>query len=240
MSDIIDINTLFGPLPAAASDLSVDDLTELMSRHSIKACCTLSTIGMLLDHNSGNSATRAACGESPSLEAAATVNPMAFFGGDGPYKRFKADGFKLVRFFPGFQGWDPVAESFVALAQVLGEQELPIMVDVDQSGMASGLIRTLDSYEAPIILAGMDETTISEGVALMRAKNNVFVETSNLLAAGAIKQVVESVGPERILYGSGAPSRPMASGLAILKYSGLTDEQTDLVLGGNAKRMLGL
>ncbi len=240
MAEIIDINTLFGPLPAAASDLSVDDLTAMMSRHSVKSCCTLSTIGMLLDHNSGNSATRAACGESPSLEAAATVNPMAFFGGDGPYKRFRSDGFKLVRFFPGFQGWDPDAESFVALARVLGEQELPIMVDIDRSGMASRLTRALDFYEGPIVLSSVDETSVSEAVALMRAKNNVFVETSSLLAAGAVKQVVDSVSPERILYGSGAPSRPMASGLAILKHSGLTDEQSDLVLCGNAKRLLGL
>ena len=49
MSDIIDINTLFGPLPAAASDLTVDDLMGLMGRHSVKSCCTLSTIGDVLE-----------------------------------------------------------------------------------------------------------------------------------------------------------------------------------------------
>src|SRR5215468_2607210 len=108
MSEIIDINTLFGPMPAAASDLSVEELAALMKRHAVSAGCTLSTVGLLLDHNSGNSATRAACSENRKLIPTATINPMSFFGGDGAHARFKADGFRLVRFFPAVQGWDIV------------------------------------------------------------------------------------------------------------------------------------
>src|SRR5215831_13621882 len=117
MSDIIDINTLFGPMPAAASDLSVDELSGLMEKHSVRACCTLSTIGLLLDHQMGNAATRAACGENPRLLPAATVNPQTYFGEEGPFTRFAADGFKLVRFFPGAQGWEPDYAPFVALVK---------------------------------------------------------------------------------------------------------------------------
>src|SRR5215468_11050422 len=106
MSEIIDINTLFGPMPAAASDLSVEELAALMKRHSVSAGCTLSTVGLLLDHNSGNSATRAACAENRALIPVATINPLSFFGTEGPHLRFKQDGFRLVRFFPVAQCWD--------------------------------------------------------------------------------------------------------------------------------------
>src|SRR5918911_145496 len=112
MDDIVDVNTLFGPLPAAATDLSVEDLAALMRRHGVRACCTLSTVGLLLDHNSGNAATRAACSENPSLVPVATINPQSYFGGNGGQTRFREDGFKLARFFPGLQGWDAVYAPF--------------------------------------------------------------------------------------------------------------------------------
>ena len=240
VAEIIDINTLFGPLPPAASDLSVDDLTALMARHSIKVSCTLSTIGALLDHNAGNSATKAACSESPSLAPVATVNPKAFFGGEGAHTRFKADGFKLVRFFPAMQGWDPGSDAFAGLLTELAAQGLPIMIDTNDSGCATRAVSAAAGYGAAVILASIDEQTVSEAVSLARRNDNVYIETSNLLASGAISHAVDVIGPERLMFGSGAPSRPTASGLAALKFSGLSEGDMERVLGGNAKRVLGI
>src|ERR687884_451931 len=115
MDEIVDINTLFGPWPAAASDLSVEDLAGLMHRHGVGTCCTLSTVGLLLDHQAGNAATRAACAENPRLAPVATINPQCYFGGDAGLARLRADGFKLARFFPGLQGWDVDYAPFIAL-----------------------------------------------------------------------------------------------------------------------------
>src|SRR5258708_27397112 len=103
MDDIIDINTLFGPLPVASSDLSVDTLLQLMQKHKVGTACILSTLGLLLDPTVGNAATRAACGEHPELLPIATLNPTMYFGDSEPILRLKADKFCMVRFFPGDQ-----------------------------------------------------------------------------------------------------------------------------------------
>jgi predicted TIM-barrel fold metal-dependent hydrolase len=240
MSEIIDINTFFGPHPAATSDLSVDDLIGLMHKHSVKLCCTLSTIGLLLDHNAGNSTTRSACADSDSLAPVATINPIAFFGGESKQHSFKTDGFKMVRFFPWLQDWDSEFAPFKHVASVLSADKIALMVDLNRTGMATHVVESLRDYDAPIILAGITDRMLSEAIVLMRSRSNIFVETSALLATGAIKLAAESVGAERLLYGSGAPARPMASGLAALKYSGLTEDQKSLVLGGNARRVLVL
>ena len=76
--------------------------------------------------------------------------------------------------------------------------------------------------------------------ALMRAFDNVYIETSTLLATGALKLAVDTVGSERILYGSGAPARPMASGLGVLQRAGITEAQQADVLGGNARKLFGM
>lgn len=238
--DIIDINTMFGPLPIAAVDLSVDDLSALMKKHGIERACTLSTVGLMLDHNAGNAATRAACAENPSLVPVATVNPQVYYGEEGPFTRFATDGFRMVRFFPQVQGWPVDYAPFVHLAQRLEAERLPIMMEISHPGTATRLMNVLAGRQTPVLLAGIDEQTLAEAVILMRQHANVYVETSSLLATGVIKHVVDCVGAERVLYGSGAPSRPMASGLGVLRYVELTDMQRALVLGGNARRLLGI
>src|SRR5438105_4892720 len=115
MDDIIDVNTMFGPQPSAASDLSVDELYELMAKHGVRAACTLSTVGVLLDHNAGNGATRAACADSQTLLPVATINPQSYFGGDSPLAKFQSDGFRMVRFLPHAQGWEPDYAPFVSV-----------------------------------------------------------------------------------------------------------------------------
>ena len=114
------------------------------------------------------------------------------------------------------------------------------MVDVDRPGVASRLVQSLVSHPAPLVLAAVDESMIAEAIALMRSHARIFVETSRLISVGAIRQIVDSVGADRVLYGSGAPLQPMASVLGVLKHAGLSDEQRALVLGGNAKNLLGV
>ena len=60
MDAIVDINTLFGPMPFASTDMTVDALLALMHKHNVGQACVLSTLGVLLDATGGNGATRAA------------------------------------------------------------------------------------------------------------------------------------------------------------------------------------
>ena len=240
MSQIIDINTMFGPHPSAAADLSVDELESMMQKHGVGLCCTLSTVGMLLDHNSGNAATRAACAEHTTLLPVATVNPQMVFDMEGPFTRFKAEGFRMVRLFPDWQGWDPDYAPCVAIAKRLEPEGLPLMVEITGTGIATRLVTALVGHPAPLILGGITQETVAEAITLMRSHSAIYIETSHLVAVGAIRQVADSVGADRILYGSGAPARPMASGLAAVKHAGLSEAQSTQVLGGNARALLGI
>lgn len=240
MDHIIDVDTMFGPLPAGAADLSVDELAGMMSRHQVQACCTLSTIGMLLDHNAGNAATRVACSEQTNLLPVATLNPQLLFTLDDLLTRLKADGFKMVRFFPAEQGWDPSYGPIRGIAEALQTEGLPMMIGVERTGSASRIVGALANHPGPLILAGVDETTVAEAVSLMRQNDHLYLSTANLVAVGLVKQVIDSVGADRLLYGSGAPSRPMASALGVLKFADLADEQRTAVLGGNAHKLFGV
>lgn len=240
MDDIVDINTLFGPLPVASTDLNVDSLSELLQKYRIRAACTLSTLGLLLDPSVGNAATRAACAEHPELIPVATLNPTMFFGDVAPIRQLQPDGFCVARFFPTIQGWPVGFVPFRNMLQPLAESKLPIMIDVDSPGQITTLTGVLNGYPAAVILAEVSVSLLAETTAALRQFPNWFVETSRLLAPGAIKLIADTAGPERVLFGTGAPSRPIASVLNTMQYAGLSEEARQQVLSGNAKRILGI
>jgi hypothetical protein len=238
MDDIVDINTLFGPLPVGSSDLTVDVLLALMKKHKVGAACTLSTLGLLLDPAIGNAATRAACSEHPTLLPVATFNPTMFFGDTAPLQRLKADGFVLLRFFPTAQGWPMDYTPFQALVASLQPMGLPMMINVERVGEITTLTHVLEGYGGPVVLAGVDISTLSEAIAALRRHANWHIELSRLLAPGSIKLAADNVGIERLLFGTSAPSHPIASALHTLQHAGLADDARRQILGANSRRLL--
>lgn len=240
MDEIVDINTLFGPLPQSSNDLTVESLLELMQHNGVGRACSLSTLGLLLDPTVGNAVTRATCAENSALLPVATFNPTRYFGDREPLNRIKADGFSLVRFFPTQQGWPIDYAPFHAVLTDLRDLGLTVMVGVSAPGDITALARVLGESPAPVVLADVHIGLLAEAVTVLRRHTHWHIETSNLLAPGAIQMAVHAVGAERILFGTNAPGHPIASALDTLNITALTDQQRAHILGGNARRVLSL
>jgi hypothetical protein len=227
-----------GPLPVASTDLTLDALAALMEKHNVSRACTLSTLGLLLDPAVGNAATRAACYEHDLLLPTATLNPTLFFGSTAPLKQLKDDGFYMVRFFPTEQRWPVGFAPFAAIVEGLAPVGLPIMVGVRSPGEITALEPILGGYPGPVILSDVGTTLLAESVAALRRQAHWHVEISSLLMLGAIKAVADSVGADRLLFGTGAPSRPVAGALRTLDYAGVSGRARKQILAGNARRIL--
>jgi len=237
MESIVDVNTLFGPLPAASVDLTVEVLLDLMSNGGVSSACTLSTLGLLLDAGVGNAATRAACEEYPQLIPTATLNPTSFFGDDTPITRISSEGFRMVRFFPAAQGWPILYQPFSSILEILTRSNLPVMVSITHPGEITAL-ESFAGFYPNIVLSGVDLSLLPEAIAALRRKPGWFVETSRLVAIGSVKMVADNVGPERLLFGTGAPAQSLSAALHALMHSGLSDVDRALILSGNAQRIL--
>jgi predicted TIM-barrel fold metal-dependent hydrolase len=240
MSDIIDVNALYGGMPSAVCDAGLDDLLQDLETHEITACCALSTIGVYLDHAIGNGASKAAAVRSARLVPVATVNPTRCIGDLDWITGLYDEGFRLVRFFPTLQSWEPDDAAFGAVATALSRAPLPIMIDAGPSGFASRVARALAGFSGNVVLAGVQATTLAEAIAVMRSNSRVHIETSDLLAYGAIRAAVEAAGADRVLFGSAAPVRPIRSALAVARGSGLSDGDLAQVLSTNARRVLAV
>jgi len=238
MDAIVDINTLFGPMPFASADMTVDALLALMQKHNVGQACVLSTLGVLLDATGGNGATRAATAEHPTLLPVATFNPTTFFGDATPLQNLRADGFCMVRFFPHEQNWPFAFAPFTALLEALKPTRLPVMIGVSGIGEITALQAVLGSYPAPVVLSGVGSALLAEAIAALQRFEHWHLETSQLLAPGCLAQVAATVGAGRLLFGTGAPAYPIAAALHTLHYSGLSDAERRQVLADNASRIL--
>ncbi len=237
MELIVDVNTLFGPLPAASVDLTVEVLLELMADGGVSSACTLSTLGLLLDATVGNSATRAACNEYSQLIPAATLNPTTFYGDASTVTKLPEQGFRLVRFFPKVQEWPVPYEPFGAILEILAGTNIPVMVNTLIPGQITALESYVGSYPT-LIFSGVDSSTLPEALAVLRKKQNWMIETSRLTAIGTVNLVVDSVGGERVLFGTGAPAQSLSAALHALQHSGITEVDRQRILSGNAERIL--
>lgn len=67
---------------------------------------------------------------------------------------------------------------------------------------------------------------------------NVVVDTSGSdPVLGEVEYAVQQLGADRILFGSDAPIRDPATALSKVTGAAITDEERDLILGGNARRL---
>ena len=74
---------------------------------------------------------------------------------------------------------------------------------------------------------------------LMRRRKNILVDNSWLHSYGAVEQVLEHFGAERLLFGTGYKAHGGAA-IAQLARAAITEKERQLIMHGNLERLLGL
>ena len=235
---IIDANTMFGVHPTHRLDMSVERLMREMDKYRIAAALTLSTVGIFHSHARGNSITLEAAKANNRLVPIATVNPGSYFGSAADMQAICAQGFRIFKFYPAEQAWTLDSAAFGEVLAQTAPLKAPVMVNAFRPGEPSAVGRIVSGYPAPVILCSISLDVLSEALAVMAGLPNVMLETHELHAPGALKLVVDRVGADRVIFGSGAPRCSIAGSLHYILSSELSDDEKARVLGGNIRRVL--
>ena len=233
--DITDINTIFGPFPAARAGGDASALALAMQTAGTDYSLALSSRGIFYRDTDGNADTLVAVGAQGGLIPAATLNPLHFWGGPDSVDNLAAQGFELCRFFPGTQGWPVDYAPFAELVRLLAQSPLPLMVEIARPGDITLLERTAGDFPRPVILEGVTERTLAEALLVLKRRPQFMLETHSL--PPALPFIVEQIGAERLLFGSGAPGLSLGAALRAVRQSALPASDVDAVLGGNAGRI---
>lgn len=236
--EITDVNTLFGAYPSHRADSDPQTLASVMSVQNVDYCLALSTYGLYARDSDGNAETLNACRAHDHLIPVATLNPLTYWGQPDMVQNIAGDGFEMFRFFPRTQKWPLDFAPFAAILDILAAlPRAPLMIETTHPGDITQLARATQNYPHPIVLEGVSPATLAEAVTVMRRAPSVYVETHALQSPDALPFLKQSVGVERVLFGSGAPGLSLAAALAYVRRSALSEADQAAVLGGNAQQI---
>lgn len=237
--EIIDANTVFGPWPQVRADMSVERLVAALSHHDVSRALAISTVGALHNHGDGNAETLKFCSDQQMLLPVATIDPRGYFGPAGTLGRIAQQGFRMFRFFPLLQDWCLDHAAFVDVLDEIDPLGLPVMMQARETGYPSALARSLSGRKSVFILEGVSFENMAEAVSVMRKHPNVMVDTRELRVPGALRFLVDQVGTERVVFGSGCLRSSLAASLGYVMEAEIDDASKAAILGGNIKRVLG-
>jgi predicted TIM-barrel fold metal-dependent hydrolase len=234
---ILDLNTLFGFWPRAAVDLSVDVLVEtIRARQAGARGVTFSAKALFYDAGEGNEDTAAVCAGRPELIPAAVIDPRAYPRCLEEVRKRREQGFPVFRLSPDVHGY-PI--DFAPLEALLPEMtDSLVLISTRQPGAATALARRVAAMDLSVALDPGGTDTLGEVLAAMQTAPKLFLETTSLLAAGAIEAAVRTCGASRLLFGSGSPLRAFSSALMSVQFAELSDPDRSAILGENLARLL--
>lgn len=148
-------------------------------------------------------------------------------------KRGAAMGLRGVKLIPHYQGY-PSEGPLIDVACRWAHERRQVILN-HHWGSAGQVERLVSTYPGACFIAGHTTTEYAE---LMRRHANLFVCSCPLLEPRTCERVVETVGADRLLFGSDLTDLPVAWGLGPILFARLPADDKRLILGGNLERIL--
>jgi uncharacterized protein len=222
----------FGPMFNVSLDR--DGLASIIADHDYEACCVF---------HPDNEYVRTVVESIPEAYALVWANPR-LPGYREETERFldhpKFLGLKLHPLIDGYHPNDPAVHP---LMELLRERGLPVLVHCGHPIFT--LPWSIEELAAAfpdvrVILGHMGHGNvvyINASIDVAARNENVFLETSGMPMHTKIKEAVDRVGPDRVLYGSDAPFHHPAVEILRVQVSGLDDTLLDRVFSTNARAL---
>lgn len=249
---IIDCHAYIGkwpywPVPAS----SPGEVAALAARARIDRAVVTSTRSLFVSWADGNRETQAAAEAHPERLVAFAVAGPPELSHHLYAHRFLPDAtLRGIRLFPQFHTYHLLYEPFVdAVCEQAASLAIPVQLPLrvlmnwGMPMLDPGWIAAIVERhpKTPWILTGLNYFhELRIGLALMRRHATVHLETSCIQGFQAIRKIVEEVGSDRLLFGSGLPFQNVAAGLAKVTHAHISDADREAILAGNARRLLKL
>jgi predicted TIM-barrel fold metal-dependent hydrolase len=121
---------------------------------------------------------------------------------------------------------------------MLESQLLPTFIDLDQTDFEAVAAVCQQYSLLPLVLLRVGYRTCRYLYPLLEKHPNLHLDISLFQAHGAIEEVCERFGPDRLLFATGLPVVAPGPAIAQVTYADISEEQKSLLAGGNLSRLL--
>jgi uncharacterized protein len=147
-------------------------------------------------------------------------------------------GAPMARIRCAVDSWEIIPWLSGALFKALQAHRMPLLFDQAQGFKLIGEIAG-DYPELPLVIYNISYRTTRILPQLLKTFDNIYISIGNNFTFHCgIEMLIDKVGAERLLFGSGFPRTEMMSAITQLMYSDISDEQKALIGAGNFERLV--
>ena len=171
----------------------------------------------------------------PQLVANPAVEDLATFAA-----QVASLGVRSIRFHPAehkypFRDW--VVGPWL---EWLESEGIPLWIPVPETDPVTLQEVAAGHPGLSIVLTECHYSQVPWAIPFLRSVSNTSLEVSRWVIADGVKRLMDTVGPQRILFGSRFPDSSMGNQLYNLHRSDLSDNDLAAICAGNLDRLLGL
>lgn len=240
----IDTSVVLGPwADGTAPAWTVPTVLEHLDRHGAQFASVRSTWSLHYDPAYGNRRLVETIGAEERLIPSFVLGPLEsgeFGPADGLGARLRERGARSVWLCPARHGWSLRGREAQRLLGAVEESRLPVFLELDDAPWSDIDELCARLPETDIVLSAVGYRGLRPLLATMAEHPRLHVDLSYLGSMGGLELLASRFGAERIVLGTGAPLRDAHAPWHQVAASRLDPAQRELVLGGNAARILGL
>lgn len=237
MTSIIDIAAALGPLSAKGRMFrAADEMLAFMDEYGIDGAVAYATRA-LADPAEGNRLMDAwAAGSGGRIQACHYVDaPDALM----LEKSLKASRPACVRLLPKTQQYSLNPFYCGEVFEVLDALRIPVLLpegEVDYEALP-GFFSAFRYVPVVLLRQGVHHSRLL--TPLLKAFDNLYLDTSNMVDAGLLDMYADKFGAHRLLFSSGMPQLEPCGALGLVLYANISQADKALILGGNWTELEG-
>ena len=242
---------------------TADKMVNLLKKEGIDKAVVYSIYSILAkDCMEGNPEISEATNQYPeSFIPYAVINP-AFPGWERDFVTcFDTMGFKGLRLFPTYHGYDFDDRCFSEIMVVAEEKKIPVVLSVriEDERQHHWLMKVpplniksvakviSDFPKIPFIISGASYSELLYEKEFLLQNNNWFFDIArmqgrndNHVEVEVIVRAINDFGAERMLFGSNAPFQYVKSSLLKVQNAMIGEKEKSLILSGNAGKLIDI
>jgi len=153
-------------------------------------------------------------------------------------------GFRGIKLHPLVHAFLPTDEEVLPIMDFARRERIPVAIHSGHPpfSLPWSIGELAEMYpDVRIVMLHMGHAHgvyIQAAINTAKRHDNIILETAGVSMHSKIKEAVEKVGEERVVFGSDYPFHDYSVELQKVKVAGLTRRQEELVLRSNAKKLL--
>lgn len=245
--DIIDVHAHYGSLPWTPCRRSnIKGISEMLDELNVKKCIVSSIDAIVYDINSGNEGVKEAIKRDGRMRGYVTINANYVEESKALVEEYIVKhGFIGVKVHPDYSHQPIDSPNTLKILATADALRVPILVHTyGKGGVAdpAHVLSVVKHYpDLTIILGHMGGDNWRGGIDTAAKGDNIYVDPCSCTQphADKIKEAVNALGAERILFGTDMPLLHPSWALGMVESADIATGEREMILHHNAKRIWG-